>query len=148
MNEIVIQQQFQYLIERNIIYRYQNSDSTSYQLLHFYSNGFLKEKLSKMILNDFKNCSPHSMTQIRTLIFSIKYELSDLLKINSNIFEVMITECLLMKGKANQFGEMIIQIMFKKGIEKYISIVNEKKEKWEREGKINDYTKKHIEIPN
>ena len=140
--------QFNIIRNNKYIYRYNEPNTNSYHQLEFYSQGFLKEKISKLLLVEFESASPHSMSKAREYIFATKKDISEHLQIDQSLYEVMITECLLSKGKASDYGELLLQQMIMSGLMKYIDFILEKKEKWKYQGKKNcQYTQKHLELP-
>ena len=152
VNEIKISEelyhQFNILKNNKYIYRYTFPGTQIYNQLEFYSHGYLKEKISKLILSEFETAHPHSLTKAREYIFSTKKELAEHLHIDQTVFEVMITECLLSSGKAEEYGKLLLQQMLVIGLQKYIDFILQKKVKWKEQGKKNTiYSQRHLELP-
>ncbi|EDR27674.1 hypothetical protein EDI_278450 [Entamoeba dispar SAW760] len=139
--------QFQYLLQNKIVYRYKFPESIAYKKLQFYSYGLLKERISKIILNQFGTASPHAMTRVREFVLASKHEMAGEIDVDESVFEVLLTECLLLQGNAHIFGEQLLLSMFQLGLQRYISSVDQRKTKWINEGKLNTFNEKYIELP-
>ncbi|KAL7712042.1 Uncharacterized protein QTN25_010334 [Entamoeba marina] len=89
---------FNSLVQQQSVYRYKQPGTIAYKKLEFYSHGLLKERISKMIIAKFEGASAYSLSKLREKIFSSRIEVSQMINIDSNGFDVLLAECLLLNG--------------------------------------------------